>query len=248
MNDISEKSILIQKIIRVLKVNPSKYSFLERLEVEELSELNDGIQDALFSDQAEHWIRVAKVVKYFPNYMNAKISEQVLGAYITANICYHVETKDLVGIAKHLSIPFLGEVAENIIPAKSYRIVNEMPISTVQKVTEYLMKKEQHFVVASFIEVVERRRLTELIDAIQKESDLIKCSEFIRNAELLKDIFLSFSVSRQTRMLQTAVQIKKEGVIIKTLQQIGERERDNIINNFLKMNPQGAAAFIERPG
>lgn len=245
MNDLSEKSVLIQKIIRILKVKPESFSFLEKLTADELSDLNDGVQDALFSDQAEHWKRVAKVAKYFPNYMNAKVSEQVLGAYITANICYHIETKDLIGISKHLSVPFLAEVTENIIPAKSHRVVNEMPVPVIQKVIEYLMKKEQHFVVASFIEVVERKRLMQLIDSIPKESDLLKSSEFIRNAELLKDIFLSFSVSRQTKMLQTAVQIKKEGVIIKTLQQMGERDRDNIISLFLKTNPQGAAAFVE---
>lgn len=246
MNDLSEKSVLIQKIIRILKVKPESYSFLEKLNTEELSELNDGIQDALFSDQSEHWKRVAKVVKFFPNYMNAKVSEQVLGAYITANVCYHIETKDLVGISKYLSIPFLAEVTENIIPAKSHRVVNEMPVSTIQNVIEYLMRKEQHFVVASFIEVVERKRLMQLIDSIPKESDLLKSSEFIRNAELLKDIFLNFSPSRQTKMLQTAVQIKKEGVIIKTLQQMNERDRENIINTFIRTNPQGAAAFVER--
>lgn len=245
MNDVSEKSILIKKIRHILKSDTASSAFLEKLETEDLSTLNDQIQDALFSDQSEHWKRVAKVVKFFPNYMNAKVSEQVLGAYITANVCYHIETKDLIGISKHLSIPFLAEVTENIIPAKSHRVVNEMPVPVIQKVIEYLMKKEQHFVVASFIEVVERKRLMQLIDSIPQESDLLKSSEFIRNPELLKDIFLSFSVSRQTKMLQTAVKIKKEGVIIKTLQQMGERDRNNIINIFLKTNPQGAAAFVE---
>lgn len=246
MKDVSEKSILSEKIVRVLKIEDSSFSFLEKLDVEDLSVLNDGIQDALFSDQAEHWKKVAGVVKYLPNYMNAKVSERVLGAYITANVSYHLETKDLVGVAKYLSKPFLAEVAENLIPSKSNRIVNELPISMVQKVTEYLMRKEQHFVVASFIEEVQRKRLMQLIDAISNELDLIKTSEFIRNPELLKDIFLSFSSSRQTKMLQTAVANNREGVIIKTLIQIPERDRTNIIDSFIQKNPQAASVFVER--
>lgn len=246
MKDISEKSILIQKIIRVLKVNGQDFSFLENLKVDDLSVLNDGIQDALFSDQAEHWKRVAGVVKYLPNYMNAKVSEKVLGAYITANVSYHLESKDLIGVAKYLSEPFLAEVAENLIPAKSNRIVNELPISLLQSVTEYLMSKEQYFVVASFIEVVYRKRLMQLIDAINSESDLLKTSEYIRNPELLKDIFLSFSTTRQIKLLQKSVDIQKEGVIIKTLMQIPEKERLEIIDHFIQNNPDGAAAFVER--
>lgn len=246
MKDISEKSILIQKIIRVLKISEQDYSFLEKLEVEELSVLNDGIQDALFNNQSEHWKRVADVAKYLPNYMNAKVSEKVLGAYITANLSYHLDSKDLVGISKFLSKPFLAEVAENLIPSKSDKLVNELPISLVQSVTEYLMSKEQYFVIASFIEVVHRKRLMQLIDAINSDSDLLKTSEYIRNPELLKDIFLSFSPSRQTKLLQKSIEIRKQGVIIKTLMQIPTKERKRIIDQFVATNPTGAVAFVER--
>ncbi|MCO5231073.1 MAG: hypothetical protein M9958_07955 [Chitinophagales bacterium] len=246
MEESNEKSILISKIAHITKVSPSAISFLDKLEVDEISQLNDGFQDALFSDQAEHWKRVAKVVKYFPNYMSAKVSEQVLGAYITANICYHVEMRDLIGIAKHLSTPFLGEVAENIIPSKANRIVNELPIGMVQTVTEYLMRKEQHFVVASFIEVVERKRLMQLIEAIKSDTDLLKSAEYIRNPELLKDVFLSLPTNRQTKIIQESVRLNKEGIIIRTLDHMGASQREQVLNTFIKSNPAGAAAFVER--
>ncbi|MCO5234011.1 MAG: hypothetical protein LC105_11525 [Chitinophagales bacterium] len=246
MADTNEKSILINKIAHIIKVNATTISFLNKLDIEEISLLNDSFQDAIFSDQAESWVRVAKVVKYFPNYMSAKVSEQVLGAYITANICYFVDMRDLIGIAKHLSTPFLAEVAENIIPSKANRIVNELPIGLVQNVTEYLMRKEQHFVVSSFIEVVERKRLMQLIDAIKSEVDLLKSAEFIRNPELLKDVFLSLSTSRQTKIIQASVRYNKEGVIIRTLEHMGANQREQVLNTFIKNNPEGAAAFVER--
>ena len=86
----------------------------------------------------------------------------------------------------------------------------------------------------------------QLIDAINSESDLLKTSEYIRNPELLKDIFLSFSTTRQIKLLQKSVDIQKEGVIIKTLMQIPEKERLEIIDHFIQNNPDGAAAFVER--
>lgn len=246
MQDVSEKSILIQKIIRILKANHADFSFLDKLEVEDLSQLNEGIQDALFNDQSEHWKKLAKVVKYFPNYMNAKISEQAIGAYITANVCYHIDTNDLAGISKHLSIPFLAEVTEIIIPSKSSRIVNEMPISIMQKIIYYLLEHHQHFVVASFIEVVHRKRLLQLIESIPKESDLIKCSEYIRNSEILKDIFLNFSSVRQMKIINSSIQLNKEAIIVRTLQYMSDKDKADILNQFTRQHPKVAEAFIQK--
>ena len=246
MKDVSEKSILIKKVAHILKSNHSDYSFLDKLEIEDISQLNDGIQDALFGDQSEHWKKVAKVVKYFPNYMSAKISEQALGSYITANICYHIDTKDLIGISKHLSVPFLAEVTEVIIPSKSSRIVNEMPISILLKIIHYLLEKNLHFVVASFIEVVNRKRLMELIDSIRSENDLIKCSEYIRNSEILKDIFLNFSSIRQMKIIEASIVLNKEAIIVRTLQFMDEKTKTNILNQFTRQFPRVAEAFIQK--
>lgn len=246
MQDVSEKSILIQKIIRILKSNSTDYTFLNKLELEDLNHINDDIQDALFNDQSEHWKKLAKVVKFFPNYMNAKISEQAIGAYITANVCYHIETKDLAGISKYLSIPFLAEVTEIIIPSKSSRIVNEMPISIMQKIIHYLLEHNQHFVVASFIEVVYRKRLLELVESIPKESDLIKCSEYIRNSEILKDIFLNFSSVRQMKIIEASIQLNKEAIIVRTLQYMSDDIKSEILNQFAHKHPKVAEAFIQK--
>ena len=244
MEDESEKETLIKKLISILKVEEKSYSFLDKLDLDELERLNTDIQEAMYNQQAEHWQRVAKVVKFFPNFMSAKVAQQVLGPSITANICYHVETKDLVGIAKNLSIPFLTEVAENLIPAKSRRVVNEMPLSSTKKVTEELMRKKEYFIASSFLEVIDSDKIMEIISSIYKESDLIQSAEFVQNTELLKDIFLKLPKSRQTKMLQAAVDLHKEHVIINTLIQMDENERNTLIGEFLKSNPQGASAFI----
>lgn len=246
MQDVSEKSILIQKVIRILKSNPADYTFLNKLEIKDLNELNDSIQDALFNDQSEHWKKLAKVVKFFPNYMNAKISEQVIGAYITANVCYHIDTTDLNGISKHLSIPFLAEVTEIIIPSKSSRLVNEMSVSILKKIIQHLMENNQHFVVASFIEVVHRKRLLELVESIQRESDLIRCSEYIRNSEILKDIFLSLSSTKQMKLIEASIDLNQEAIIVRTLKYMSDRDKSEVLNRFATQHPKVAEAFIQK--
>lgn len=211
---MSEKEALINKIRYVLKVDVISSTYLEKLDAEELSTLNDQIQDALFSDQSEHWKRVAKVTKFVPNFMSAKICEQVIGPQVTSYVCYHIDAKDLVGVSKHLSIPFMAEVTQHLIPSKSDRVVNEMPLPIIKEVVKYLMKKQQHFVVASFIEVIHRKRLMDLIDSIHSEEDLVLCAQFIRNIELLKDVFLGISRDRQVKMMRAAKKLGQEMIVM----------------------------------
>lgn len=210
---MSEKEVLVNKIRYVLKTDASSSAYLEKLEVNELSALNDQIQDALFSDQSEHWKRVAKVTKFVPNFMSAKICEQVIGPQVTSYVCYHIDAKDLAGVSKYLSTPFMAEVTQHLIPSKSDRVVNEMPLSTIKEVVKYLMRKQQHFVVASFIEVIHRKRLMELVDSIHSEEDLVLCAQYIRNVELLKDVFLGISRERQVKMMRAAIKLGQESVI-----------------------------------
>lgn len=210
---MNEKEALINKIRYVLKADATSSVYLEKLEVDELSVLNDQIQDALFSDQSEHWKRVAKVTKYVPNFMSAKICEQVIGPQVTSYVCYHIDAKDLAGVSKYLSTPFMGEVTQHLIPSKSDRVVNEMPLSIIKEVVRYLMKKQQHFVVASFIEVIQRKRLLDLLDSIHSEEDLVLCAQFIRNVELLKDVFLGISRERQVKMMRASLKLGQEMII-----------------------------------
>lgn len=234
---MSEKEVLIKKIRYVLKTEVSSSKYLEKLEVDDLILLNDQIQDALFNDQSEQWKRIAKVVKFFPNYMNAKVSEQVIGAQITANICYHIDSSDLIGVSKHLSIPFMAEVTEHIIPSKSERIVNEMPLPIIKKVVSYLMKKKQHIVVASFIEVVQRKRLVELVDAISSEDDLVLCAQYIRNIELLKDVFSGLSRERQVKMMRAALKLGQEMTIRNLFQNMSTSQLADLRQFLEKSHP-----------
>ncbi|MCO5248326.1 MAG: hypothetical protein M9887_05180 [Chitinophagales bacterium] len=229
--NVVDRNAVLKRLRFILMVNDEASTYLEKLETDELELLNDQIQNMMYEDQVDKWQKVAKLVKFFPNYVNAKMSEQVLGAQITAQISYHVSTPDLVGIAKRLSTPFMAEVTEHIIPSKASRIVNDTPIEIVEGVVAQLMREKKHFVVSSFIEVVDSNRLKKIIDSIRKPSDLVLSAQYIQNPNILKNIFLGFSKSKQIDVIKASVEIGKESVIITTLSLIDESERAQIVNN-----------------
>jgi len=189
-----------------------KLQFLEKLSQEELEVLREHIQNALY-DQSEHWQKIARVTKFFPNYMNAKISEQVIGSAITANISYYIDIRELTGIMKHLSLPFIAEVTQLLIPSKSAQIVNEIPLDLLRKVVLYLLQQDKHIVVASFIEVVNQHRVRELAAAL-KDADLLICAQYIKDKTLITHVFESFSRRKQLELLMVAIDLNLLDVLL----------------------------------
>ena len=125
-----ENKIEYQKLQHLLNTESKDFEFLQKLSADELRTLRVRMTEVMDLDQPEIWGRVAKVAKFMPNFLNAKVSETVLGALITANISTYVPIKDAISIMKNLSTPFLAEVAEYMIPEKSEELIENISVDT----------------------------------------------------------------------------------------------------------------------
>ena len=123
-----ENKIEYQKLQHLLNTESKDFEFLQKLSADELRTLRVRMTEVMDLDQPEIWGRVAKVAKFMPNFLNAKVSETVLGALITANISTYVPIKDAISIMKNLSTPFLAEVAEYMIPEKSEELIENISV------------------------------------------------------------------------------------------------------------------------
>jgi len=86
-----KKQTEIQKLLHFLQISDvSEFSFLDKLSKDEIHQLRLKIIDVSQFTQTDIWKRLTGVAKFFPNYMNAKISETVMGPLIAANMSYHI--------------------------------------------------------------------------------------------------------------------------------------------------------------
>jgi len=123
------KQTEIQKLLHFLQVkDESHFSFLQKLNKDELHQLRLTIIDVSQFTQTDIWKRLTGVAKYFPNYMNAKISETVMGPLIAANMSYYMPEKDAIAIMKYMSTSFLATVSEYMTPEKAQHLINQIPM------------------------------------------------------------------------------------------------------------------------
>lgn len=230
MSDDNKKQTELQKILTLLQIEQDEsFSFLNKLSKEELQLLRLKIIDVAQFTQTDIWKRLTGVAKFFPNYMNAKISETVMGPLIAANMSYYMPEKEAISIMKYMSTPFLATVSEYMTPENAKNLINQIPMDILKKVTIELVKKKKYLVAAGFVGVSEISRLIELSKVITNENDLIKISSFVENKEYIAKIVEGFSDERLNKIITLAYNNQEQEEVLNVFIHLNKKETQRIL-------------------
>ena len=155
MNDL-DLMTEIEKLAHVLRVSPDRIQYLKHLSLDDFRSLNDSISNRLLTDSSDVWSKLAGVAKFMPNFINAQVAKSLLGPNITANLTYHIDTKQAVSIASSLNIEFLAQVAENLVPARAKHLIEAFPMDVLVKLTRTLTRDKKFFTMGAFVDYVDR--------------------------------------------------------------------------------------------
>lgn len=225
-----KKQTELQKLLHFLQIDDTKeFSFLEKLTKDELQQLRLKIIDVSQFTQTDIWKRLTGVAKFFPNYMNAKISETVMGPLIAANMSYYMPEKDAIAIMKYMSTSFLSTVSEYMTPEKAQHLINQIPMDILKKVTMDLVQKKKFIVAAGFVDVSDIHRLVELSKVIHKEEDLIRISSFVENKQYIAKIVEGFSDDRLNKIITVAYYHDLQHEVLTVFTHLSNKEVQRIL-------------------
>jgi hypothetical protein len=225
MQASTEQQSEYNKLLHLLgEQDTSVMQFLIKLSPDELTTLRQKVQSAIYSEQSSQWKRVAGVAKFMPNFVNAKVAEQALGPVITANISYYIDVRDAVSIMRFLSTPFMAEVAGYMVPEKSKELINKLPMDLMKKLVVYLCQNNKHFVVGSFVEVTELDRVVEIALHLNKESDLIGITKYVKDKSSLAGAYRAFNEQKRYKLIEEAHRSNNLNIVIQMAMflQLGE--------------------------
>jgi hypothetical protein len=192
-NNESEMS----KLSQILRSSEEEISFLNSIKEEDLEFLRSRIHHAIMEEQAGVWEPIARVSKFIPNFLNAKVSQDVLGPQITANITYHVPTRDALSIASYFSTSFFCDVLEHIIPEKIQHIIEESPLDLMRKAVHELRKRKNFILIGNLIDYtpisyihkisieVDDKDMVQILDHIQKRMRMIELLDLYEDAKIM---------------------------------------------------------------
>lgn len=239
-SDELHKNSEIQKIMSLLSVEQKDVDFLSTLSIDNLTFLRMKITTAILEEQSGVWEPLARVSKFMPNFLNAKVSEDILGPKITANITYHVPTKDALGIASHFSTKFFCDVLEHIVPERIEHIIRESPNDLMKKVVHELRKRQNFLLIGSLIDYtpipsvhkisleVDNSEMIQIMDYITKRERLVELLDFYDDTKILGLIKASIKLMKMEGLLEvfSYTKSKTKDKVQKLIQRLSSEERD----------------------
>ena len=106
----------VEKLARVLHVDPARLEALEGCAPEAIRELRTATTDALFEADRHHFVRVAAAAKVIPASLAAKLAEHALGPLLAARVAGLIEPEQGQDLARRLPPSFLADVAVELDP------------------------------------------------------------------------------------------------------------------------------------
>lgn len=237
-----QKEFEMKSICSLLGVPEKDLPFLEKLEHEEIHKLRNQIIIFMQDGQKEIWQPMAKVSKYMPNFLNAKVSEDILGANIAANLSYHLHPKDAIGIAGYFSIKFFCDVLEHLVPEKIEDMIRQSPFDLMRRAVNELITRKNYFLIGSLIDYTPDASVDKMARGMEKLSDLILVTYNARDKARVLKLFKNFD---DTRIFGT-VAAGLNGNLSEELKTIYEHADDELLAKTRKLIQAKDPALLEK--
>jgi hypothetical protein len=224
--DLEQKQFELKSIQNLLGLHSGGLSFLEKLEFNEINELRNQIIIFMQDGQKEVWAPIAKVSKFLPNFLNAKATEEILGAKIAANLSYHLPASDALGIAGHFSIKFFADVLENLVPEKIEDMIKQSPHDLMRRAVNELLKRQNHFLIGSLIDYTPIESVEKIARGIENMEDLILVTSNARDKKRVLKLFERFEETKIVAVVKAGLQEKLRD----SFRMIYEQADEDLIN------------------
>jgi hypothetical protein len=233
----------LQKIAHLFDAPIEEVEFLSVHTEKQLVYLFHAISNAIQKDQAQVWEPLARVVKFIPNFLNAKVSEEVLGPYITANITYHVGVKDAISISNFFSDKFFTDVMENVLPEKIEHILHEAPFEKMKIVLVELLKRKNYYQLSNLMDYVPIERAAKLTLEVKDPIILSEVGYLSSKKDRLWKILATYQDERTKVFLKQSLELDRAEMIQEIYDTADENYKSKLKTLLLSL-PENLSAQI----
>jgi hypothetical protein len=195
----------VEKLARLLGVDPGRLAYLERLPAGTLREFRDQATEALFRAGRGPVRRIGMAAGVTPAVLASQLAERVFGPLLCARIAGEVDPAHAVDIAKRLSDGFLADVAIELDPRRASDVIARIPTKRIVAVARELARRGEYVTMGRFVGHVSGEALHASIDAIDDEA-LLRTAFVLEGKARLDDIIGNVSEERLRGLTRTTVE------------------------------------------
>lgn len=188
MSENKDKKKIIEKIREdLLASDPMDY--LEELSLPSLELLSrqiDAYNQRIRDEQNPIFSTMAFTTQFLPNFIVAKISQEMLTPYIVGQITNHFKPKEAAKIAMHFRKDYLGEVAIYADKKQVALITQELPFETAFSVMMEMIRKNYFARLGELADLLPPALLIQFLTRLKEKDHLLKIVEHMQNTELIR--------------------------------------------------------------
>jgi hypothetical protein len=242
--ETENKEFELHSLRNLLGISPTDMSFLSKLGVEELALLKNQILTSMQDGQKEIFQTIAKVSRFMPNFLNAKVSHDILGPQITANLSYFLAPKEAISIASHFSTSFFSDIIEHLVPERISEMIALTPFDQMRKAVNELIRRENFFVIGSLMDYTPIESVDRIARNIPNPDHLIQITYNCRDKNRVLNLFQNFG---ETRIAEVLIAGMKPNLFdqIKTIYEHADDSLIDFTRKSLEKYPDELVRFDE---
>lgn len=195
----------ILRLAHLLRIAPERLEFLLPLDDHELMLFRDQVTDALFDAHTGMLTRLASAAKLLPAPVLAKIAEKVFRPLMCARIAGLVEPGKAIETAKRLSPEFLSDVAAELDPRRTQRIISGLPNSTVVSVAVELARREDWITLGRFVGHLDQEPLKACVETID-DAAVLRAAFAVEDTSAVAVVIDLLPQARRVSLVRSATQ------------------------------------------
>ena len=195
------RQLEINKLARVLVVEPSSLDVLLASSPDEIRELRMVVTERLFSLHGGRVSALAQLSKKVPAAISAKVAEAAFGPVLSARIAGALDPADAAKLSALLSPDFLAEVSRDVDPGRIAAIIEALPEELIIKVGRILMAEHDSIALARFVASVSPAVVMAVLEGADG-SALLELALYVDDVAALDPVIAAFSDERLSAVLK----------------------------------------------
>lgn len=206
MNDETEKKEFeMHSLSNLLGLSVEEISYLNQLTGEQISILKNQFLLGMQNGQREIFVTIAKVSRFMPNFLNAKVSQDILGPQITANLSYFLTPKEAIAIAGYFPTKFFADVIEFLVPEKVSEMIGLTPFDQMKKAVEELISRKNFFIIGSLMDFTPIESVDKMARGLSNPEHLIHITYHCQNKKRVLELFQAYGERRIFEVISTGL-------------------------------------------
>ncbi|MDO9408046.1 hypothetical protein [Patulibacter sp.] len=193
----------LQRLARVLDVQPDELGALDGADVATLRQLRHAVADRLLEQSREQFSRAVALGDALPASVAAKLAQHVMGPVLGGRAAALLSPRKAGDLARRLPADFLADVACHVDVRKVGPLLEDIDRGTMAEAGEHLRRRGEWVVLGAFVGHVRDDVVADLLDGFDGEA-LLRSGAVIEDPSRIDAVVAMLTDSRLDGLLDAA--------------------------------------------